>query len=469
MKPAVVRPGQPSGMVVDPMTDDVAAEADTRLEVPVIPDDSMAETNRFIGYLERRLGHVALLLRFFAVLLLLSPGYLTSPAMPIGPAAARIAPALVLLVIGCVVALRALKHPIGYPRTYANIEAGLDIGAALAFSLFLTPMTGYTEIPLVLILAVGIVSIRANATLAAGLSIGASFLVALARVYGVPPSAAPAGGAEIRDVVHLLLSVPALALLLAVGQQAKDRALGTLLASHARIRDTNRDLRRLNAELDRYAGAVAHDLKAPLTVIGGMAKTLQMPGLRDEQRADLTGSITRSVDRMARMLDGLLLHARMVSTRHARHTVNLADVVAELRQDLSSLLQESEAVVEVVEPCATVEASPDLMRQLLQNLVVNAVRYRSPDRDPRIEVSCEREDDGWRIEVHDNGRGIPRDRREAVFRLGMRGPEEDVPGSGIGLATCRAVADAHGGKIWATDSRLGGTAFVITIADETDA
>lgn len=468
MRPAVVRSGQPSGRV-NPMSDDVAAEADTRLEVSVIPDDSMAETNRFMGYLERRLGHVALVLRFFGLLLLLSPAFLGTNVMPFGAAAVRVALPVALLVAGCIVAMRALRHPVGYPRVYANVEAVLDITAALLFSVMLIPMTGYTEIPLVLILAVGIVSIRANATLAAGLSIGASFLVALARVYGVPPSAAPAGGAEVRDIVHLLLSVPALALLLAVGQQAKDRALGTLLTSHARIRETNRDLRRLNAELDRYAGAVAHDLKAPLTVIGGMAKTLQMPGLRDEQRADLTGSITRSVDRMARMLDGLLLHARMVSTRHARHTVDLADVVTEIRQDLSSFLQEAEATVEVVEPCTTVEASPDLIRQLLQNLIVNTVRYRSPDRDPRIEVSCEREDHGWRIEVHDNGRGIPRDRREAVFRLGMRGPEEDVPGSGIGLATCRAVADAHGGKIWATDSRLGGTAFVVTIADETDA
>jgi len=466
MKPDVVRARPPVGTPAP--DDDVVAQADMRLEVSVIPDETLAETNQFIGYLERRLGHLALVLRFFALLLLLSPAFLGTDELSFASAAVRIALPVVLLVAGSVVALRALRHPIGYPRTHANLEAVLDILVALLFSVLLTPMTGYTEIPLVLILAVGIVSIRANATLAATLSIGASFAVALSRVYAVPETAAPVGGAEIRDIVHLLLSVPALALLLAVGQQAKDRALGTLVASHARIRDTNRDLRRLNAELDRYAGAVAHDLKAPLTVIGGMAKTLQMPGLKDEQRGDLTNSITRSVDRMARMLDGLLLHARMVSSKHARETVDLDTVVAELRDDLSSLLDESGARVEIVEPCRTLEASPDLIRQLLQNLVINAVRYRNPDRDPVIEVSCEREDDGWRIELHDNGRGIPRDRREAVFRLGMRGPEEDVPGSGIGLATCRAVADAHGGKIWATDSRLGGTAFITTIVDEPD-
>lgn len=466
MRSAVVKTDPPTGPADD--RDEVAAEVESRLELSAIPDEGLAQTNEFIGYLERRLGHLALVMRFFVLLLLLSPAVLVYGGMSLAEAAARVALPIILLVAGSVVAVRALRHPVGYPRGSANIEAVLDIGAALSFSVLLTEVTGYTEIPLALIIAVAVVSIRANATLAASLSIGASFLLALSRVYEIPPSAAPVGGAEVRDIVHLLLSVPALALLLAVGQQAKDRALGTLMASHARVRDANRNLRRLNAELDRYAGAVAHDLKAPLTVIGGMAKTLQMPGLRDEQRADLTGSITRSVDRMARMLDGLLMHARMVSTRHSREDVDLNEVIAELHQDLSSLLAESGAVVEVVEPSVTIRASRDLIKQLLQNLVVNAVRYRSPDRDPRVEISSERTDGGWRIEVHDNGRGIPRDRREAVFRLGMRGPEEDVPGSGIGLATCRAVADAHGGTIVATDSRLGGTAFVTTIADEKD-
>jgi signal transduction histidine kinase len=113
-----------------------------------------------------------------------------------------------------------------------------------------------------------------------------------------------------------------------------------------------------------------------------------------------------------------------------------------------------------------VRADRTQLRALLQNLVSNAARFRHPERPLRIRVTAEPADPGWCIEVVDNGIGVPPDRREDAFTLLTQVHDRaDVGpgGSGIGLATCRRIASAHGGEIGIADGDDGGTCVWITL------
>jgi light-regulated signal transduction histidine kinase (bacteriophytochrome) len=105
------------------------------------------------------------------------------------------------------------------------------------------------------------------------------------------------------------------------------------------------------------------------------------------------------------------------------------------------------------------------MRQLFQNLMENAVKFRGPD-PPQIHVGAERRDDGWRLAVRDNGIGLPPEYRERIFGVFQRlhGPGE-YPGTGIGLAICEKIVTRHGGRIWAESEPGKGAAFYFTLPD----
>jgi signal transduction histidine kinase len=108
-------------------------------------------------------------------------------------------------------------------------------------------------------------------------------------------------------------------------------------------------------------------------------------------------------------------------------------------------------------------ASEVALRQLFLCLVDNALKYQA-DQAPRVEIGVERAPDSWLLIIDDNGRGIAADERERVFEPGERLVPE-IPGAGLGLATCRTIVRAHGGSIRLTDSPLGGTRVVVGLAE----
>jgi signal transduction histidine kinase len=118
-----------------------------------------------------------------------------------------------------------------------------------------------------------------------------------------------------------------------------------------------------------------------------------------------------------------------------------------------------------VGPLPTVRGDTTQLRALLQNVIVNAVRFARPDRRPVVRVRARRCPDHWRVEIADNGRGIPVDRRAEAFELlAQVHPHGTVTGgSGIGLATCRRIVNAHGGGIGIDDGVDGGIAVWFTL------
>lgn len=197
--------------------------------------------------------------------------------------------------------------------------------------------------------------------------------------------------------------------------------------------------------LAAFAGQVTHDLKTPLTTM-----SLSLELIRDELEdgtpaEELLPLITRALRgaaRMSSMIEDVLAFARIDTTIEPA-AVDLNEVAAEVVADLGSVLADVDLEIGDL---PVVQGDRALLRSMLLNLIGNAAKFRSPERLPVVRVAASRHGERWRLEVHDNGVGIPEQQREHVFEPMVR-LDKAVEGMGIGLATCRRVVEAHGGEI----------------------
>ena len=224
-------------------------------------------------------------------------------------------------------------------------------------------------------------------------------------------------------------------------------------------------LERSNTELDRFAGVISHDLQASLRTVGGFAELLQQ---RLEGRIDETAErdimrIVQGVKRMQGLLDGIRAYSRVQLEEAAhRREIEAAAIVEGVRQSLANDLEQAGGDVQFDE-LPTVFGDPVQLHQLFENLIANALKFRS-EEPPRVRVTA-RQENGWHVlSVVDNGIGIAPKDAERVFDMGRRlHPTSKYPGNGIGLAVCRAVAERHGGSIRALPGESGGMAVEIRL------
>jgi signal transduction histidine kinase len=219
-----------------------------------------------------------------------------------------------------------------------------------------------------------------------------------------------------------------------------------------RLKETQDELERSNEQLAAFAGQVSHDLRNPLTAV---RLALLMLEEELEPGTDLTMILARAVsgtDRMGQLIDNLLAFGRLGGSLR-RVPVDLGRLVDEVREDLAVTLADATLTVGEL---PVVTGDPVHLRALLQNLLANAAKFARPGAPSRIDVSAERRGARWRVEVADDGRGIAPGDRERVFEP-LTQLDSSVDGSGIGLATCRRVVQAHGGTIGLDESPSGGT------------
>ena len=236
------------------------------------------------------------------------------------------------------------------------------------------------------------------------------------------------------------------------------RALERAQAEHAA---TIAELRRSNTELEHFAGVVSHDLAAPLGVVGGYLELLgDLYGeVLGERAGTWITSATRAVGRMQGLIEALLTYAQAGNAPCRLEPADLGDAVDQAAMDLRSAIRDGAATLVVSPGLPVVPCDPTLIRQLMQNLIGNAVKYRDPDRPCRIEVTARHEPGAWIVSVADNGRGIPPEHRRRVFEMFARVDGRVGTGQGVGLSTCQRIVERHGGRIWA-DARDGGGAVV---------
>ncbi|HVE67834.1 MAG TPA: ATP-binding protein [Solirubrobacteraceae bacterium] len=249
-----------------------------------------------------------------------------------------------------------------------------------------------------------------------------------------------------------------------VGQYLRrKRAEVALESTAAELRRRATDLERSNAELEQFAYVASHDLSEPLRMISGFVQLLseRYTGRLDSDADEFIAYTIDGVQRMQGLIDDLLAYSR-VGRAVEDAPVELDEIVADARTALRAPIEETGAEIEVG-PLPVVVGDRRELTQLFQNLLSNAVKFvRSGP--PRVQVTARRVDGEWEMLVRDNGIGIDPRHAERVFKMFQRlHGREEYPGTGIGLAICKKIAERHGGDIDVTAAAGGGSEFRVTL------
>lgn len=211
--------------------------------------------------------------------------------------------------------------------------------------------------------------------------------------------------------------------------------------------------------------AISHDLRTPLSGLVGMADALEAtdPELSDQQR-EIATAMRQSALRMNALVHNLLDMARLEAgaVQLNRQWQPLEEVVGSAMAVTQATLKGRRVHVRLAEPLPLLNLDAVLIERVLVNLLENAAKY-TPAGSP-IELHAEQANGHVMINIEDRGPGLPPGREEALFQKFERGQRESaLPGVGLGLAICRAIVQAHGGRIHAENREGGGARFVVTL------
>lgn len=230
------------------------------------------------------------------------------------------------------------------------------------------------------------------------------------------------------------------------------------------LEEMTEELKRSNEELDRFASVVTHELKDPLTQVVSNLDLLDLTvddELDDEASELLEDAITGG-ERMENLIQDLLRYSRAGGSDGERQRVAMDGVADQVRDELRRKIESADAEV-TCEDLPEVWGDPSLLRQCLQNLVGNALKY-SGDEPAQIHVGVEDAGDAWRFTVEDDGIGIPEDEQDELFEVFRRASNTgDRSGTGVGLALCYRIVQRHGGEIGVESTVGEGSTFWFTL------
>ena len=231
-----------------------------------------------------------------------------------------------------------------------------------------------------------------------------------------------------------------------------------------KLKESLEEIEHSNQDLEQFAYAASHDLQEPLRMV---ASYTQLLGKRykdhlEEDARDFINFAVEGATRMQKMIDGLLVYSRVQTRGKPLEPTDCSSVVEQAISNLEIHIGETHAKVERDE-LPTVNGDESQLIRLFQNLIDNAIKFRGTEI-PRIQVSSSKQGNKWMFSVSDNGIGIDSKYKDRVFLIFQRlHKEEEIPGTGMGLALCRRIVERHGGQIW-VDSDLGkGSTFYFTI------
>ncbi|WP_018479231.1 sensor histidine kinase [Pontibacter roseus] len=246
--------------------------------------------------------------------------------------------------------------------------------------------------------------------------------------------------------------------------------------SEERLRRYAAELERSNRELQDFAYVSSHDLQEPLRKIqafGDRLKTKEYEKLSDQGK-DYVDRMLNAASRMQNLINDLLTFSRVTSGAKPFVRVDLNNILAEVLSDLEIAIEKSGAKIET-SPLPVMQAEPTQLRQLLQNLISNAIKFSRGDEKPHIKVYANSlqpkahtggtpGDEIIELHVEDNGIGFDEKYLDRIFNIFQRLEGQKYEGSGIGLAICRKIAIRHGGDITAKSKPGQGTHFIVTLA-----
>lgn len=225
------------------------------------------------------------------------------------------------------------------------------------------------------------------------------------------------------------------------------------------------ELRRANEDLNHFAFAASPDLQEPLRMVTSysqlLVKTCQ--GQLSSEASVCVENITDGTKRMRGLLADLLAYTQLSGeAEEPDERVSLNLVFQKAAENCKTAIDESEAIV-TVEQLPTVTGSEPHFLQLFQNLLSNAIKYRAPDRRPKVHAGVQSLGAEYQFSIQDNGIGIDPQYHQKIFGVFKRLHGRNIPGTGIGLATCQRVVDRMGGRIWVESQLDRGSTFYFTI------
>ncbi len=224
-------------------------------------------------------------------------------------------------------------------------------------------------------------------------------------------------------------------------------------------------LERAYTDMEAFSHAASHDLQAPLRTIRMFAQDVlnEAGGSLSGEHRGMLERVVAGAGRMQELIRGMLALAAVDAESFQPGAVDLDKIMNEVLAGVEETLQRTRAGVEY-DRLPLVMGSDSLLGQLLQNLVLNAIKFQPEGQVPTVRLQAHRQRGMWRISVADNGIGIAPEYVETVFEPFLRlNPRHHYPGTGLGLATCRRIVDRHGGQIWAESTPGEGTTVYFTL------
>ena len=231
------------------------------------------------------------------------------------------------------------------------------------------------------------------------------------------------------------------------------------------LTQSNQALRRANADLEQFAYAASHDLQEPLRVVTLFSQLLDRRhhDALPEDAQQLLATINDAARRINELVQDLLSYTKAASLDEIAPPLDSDRVFAEAVNALQEPIANTRAII-TSDDLPLLRVHRTHLFQLLQNLLSNSIKYSDPQRRPEIHVSIRpHEGNLVDLQVQDNGIGIAAEYHERIFGVFKRLHTSNVPGTGIGLAICKKIAEHYGGSIWVESKEGDGSTFHVTL------
>ncbi|MCC6725013.1 MAG: tetratricopeptide repeat protein [Saprospiraceae bacterium] len=232
------------------------------------------------------------------------------------------------------------------------------------------------------------------------------------------------------------------------------------------IHRTNEKLKDANKELEQFAYLASHDLKAPLRTIGNYASLInrRYSNQLDQDGIAFLKFITEAARHMNNLLEDIFTYSKLDKTEMKWYQVDLQEKLDLSLELLREFIEEKGALIHTNERLPVVEGNPTQLYQLIQNLLDNALKFVPEGRRPEVSIQASNGDGFYHFQFKDNGIGVPPNKQEEVFTIFKRlHSKEEYKGTGIGLAICKKIVEAHGGRIWIESDGVMGTTYHFTL------
>ena len=237
-----------------------------------------------------------------------------------------------------------------------------------------------------------------------------------------------------------------------------------LQASQQQLEATNEKLSSSNQQLQEFIYVASHDLREPVRKISsfGQLLTKALAGKLNDDEQENFDYMIDGANRMQQMIEALLAYSRVTTKAYEYEEIDLNEIIEQIRCfELAVKLEETSGCISVPEPLPIVKGDTAQIRQLLQNLIGNALKYHKKEEVPEITIRAHSQANGTvRIEVEDNGIGIKTEQCENVFTMFKRlHSRQEYDGTGIGLAVCKRIVERHKGEIGVSSTYGQGSTF----------